>query len=146
MKTAKELQMELDGKAVSLYTLFNKKGMSADITNYGAKVIRLMVPDKNGIFDDVVLAFDTLEEVVEKAYIMNPELDTQNRKAIMKQMTPVIIKKLFSLGINSSYTIHNIFNRIYKFHKSTWNNWCYCWWNRWNINCSYVLESKKKTI
>ncbi|MDQ1284468.1 MAG: hypothetical protein QG620_816 [Patescibacteria group bacterium] len=39
-----------------------------------------------------------LEEVVEKAYIMNPELDTQNRKAIMKQMAPLIVEKLFSLG------------------------------------------------
>jgi len=66
MKTAKELQIELDGKPVSLYTLFNKKGMSADITNYGGKIIRLLVPDKNGKFDDVVLAFDTLEEVIEK--------------------------------------------------------------------------------
>jgi len=66
MKTVKELQMELDGKPVSLYTLFNKKGMSVDITNYGAKIIRLLVPDKNGKFDDVVLGFDTLEEYVEK--------------------------------------------------------------------------------
>jgi len=39
-----------------------------------------------------------LEEVVEKAYLMNPELDTQNRKALMKQMTTMIIDKLFSLG------------------------------------------------
>jgi len=66
MKTVKELQLELDGKPVTLYTLFNKKGMSVDITNYGAKIIRLMAPDKNGVFDDVVLAFDTLEEVIEK--------------------------------------------------------------------------------
>jgi len=66
MKTAKELEIELNGKPVSLYTLYNKNGMSADITNYGAKIIRLMVPDKNGKFDDVVLAFDTLEEVIEK--------------------------------------------------------------------------------
>jgi len=66
MKTAKQLQIELDGKPVSLYTLFNKNGMSVDITNYGGKIIRLLVPDKNGKFDDVVLAFDTLEEVIEK--------------------------------------------------------------------------------
>jgi Galactose mutarotase and related enzymes len=66
MKTVKELEIELNGKPVSLYTLFNKNGMSVDITNYGAKIIRLMVPDKNGKFDDVVLAFDTLEEVIEK--------------------------------------------------------------------------------
>ena len=42
--------------------------------------------------------FLKLEEVVEKQYIMNPELDTQNRKAIMKSMTPIVINKLFSLG------------------------------------------------
>jgi hypothetical protein len=39
-----------------------------------------------------------LEEFVEKQYILNPELDTQNRKMIMKKMTPMIIDKLFSLG------------------------------------------------
>ncbi|HLP04077.1 MAG TPA: aldose epimerase family protein [Paludibacter sp.] len=66
MKTVKELEKELNGKPVSLYTLYNKNGMSADITNYGAKILRLMVPDKNGKFDDVVLAFDTLDEVIEK--------------------------------------------------------------------------------
>lgn len=66
MKTVQELQMELDGKPVSIFTLFNKSGMSVDITNYGAKIIRLYAPDKNGEFADVVLAFDTLEEVIEK--------------------------------------------------------------------------------
>ena len=42
--------------------------------------------------------FLKLEEVVEKQYLMNPDLDTQNRKAIMKKMTPIVIEKLFSLG------------------------------------------------
>ena len=42
--------------------------------------------------------FLKLEEIVEKKYIMDPDLDTQNRKAIMKTMTPMIIDKLFSLG------------------------------------------------
>jgi aldose 1-epimerase len=66
MKTAKELELELNDKKVSLFTLFNKKGMSVDITNYGGKIIRLLAPDKNGKFEDLVLAFDTLEEVIEK--------------------------------------------------------------------------------
>ncbi|MFA6159623.1 MAG: DUF4012 domain-containing protein [Parcubacteria group bacterium] len=39
-----------------------------------------------------------LEEYVEKRYIMNPEIDTQNRKEIMKKMAPMMIEKLFSLG------------------------------------------------
>jgi hypothetical protein len=39
-----------------------------------------------------------LEEQVEKAYIMNPEIDTQNRKAILKKMAPIILEKLFTMG------------------------------------------------
>jgi len=39
-----------------------------------------------------------LEEQVEKAYIMDPELDTQNRKIIMKKMTAVLISKLTQLN------------------------------------------------
>ncbi|MDM8005914.1 MAG: aldose epimerase family protein [Phycisphaerae bacterium] len=50
----------LDGAKVDLYRLTNANGMRADITTYGGIVVRLMVPDKNGKFDDVVLGFDSL--------------------------------------------------------------------------------------
>jgi aldose 1-epimerase len=56
----------VDGKPVSLYTIVNANGMSCDITNYGAKIIRLFAPDRNNNFADVVLAFDTLDEIIEK--------------------------------------------------------------------------------
>lgn len=56
----------IDGKPVSLYTIVNANGMSCDITNYGGKIIRLFAPDRNKKFDDVVLAFDTLDEIIEK--------------------------------------------------------------------------------
>ncbi|MFZ2188686.1 MAG: DUF4012 domain-containing protein [Candidatus Moraniibacteriota bacterium] len=49
-------------------------------------------------------AFLKLEEVVEKQYIMNPDIDTQNRKAIMKKMLPIIIDKLFTFGNISKLT------------------------------------------
>lgn len=39
-----------------------------------------------------------LEEIVEKAYIMNPDIDTQNRKAILKKMAPIILENLISVG------------------------------------------------
>lgn len=53
-------------KHALVFTLENKNGMSCEITNYGAKVIKLFVPDKNSKFDDMVLGFDTLEEYFEK--------------------------------------------------------------------------------
>ncbi|HJU57042.1 MAG TPA: aldose epimerase family protein [Pyrinomonadaceae bacterium] len=53
-----------DGKEVSIYTLTNRKGAEARITNYGGIVVSLRVPDRKGQMDDVVLGFDTLDEYV----------------------------------------------------------------------------------
>ncbi len=43
---------------VVLYTLTNENGMSASITNYGAALVKLNVPDKEGNLRDVVLGYD----------------------------------------------------------------------------------------
>ncbi len=47
---------------MDIYTLTNKNGLSAKITNYGGIVIALNVPDKSGQLGDVVLGYDTLED------------------------------------------------------------------------------------
>ncbi len=57
----------------------------------------ITVPGYSGEFNSQN-ASRKLEEIVEKAYIMNPELDTQNRKAILKTMAPMIMQKLLTLG------------------------------------------------
>ena len=46
---------------VQLYTLTNAKGLVAKITNYGAIVTELHVPDRAGRLSDIVLGFDTLD-------------------------------------------------------------------------------------
>ncbi|MDD2971635.1 MAG: galactose mutarotase [Lachnospiraceae bacterium] len=51
-----------DGKAVELYTIENKNGMKAQVMTYGAILVRLFVPDKDGKIDDVVLGFDKVED------------------------------------------------------------------------------------
>lgn len=55
---------EVDGKTVALYTLRNPNGMVCCITNCGAKIIQLLVPDCRGQFDDVVLGYESLDGVV----------------------------------------------------------------------------------
>jgi aldose 1-epimerase len=50
----------VDGKEVYLYTLRNKAGMEARITNYGGIVVSLLVPDKSSVPGDVVLGYDSL--------------------------------------------------------------------------------------
>lgn len=50
-----------DGRDVYSYTLSNANGMQARVISYGAILVNLMVPDKNGNAADVVLGYDSLE-------------------------------------------------------------------------------------
>jgi aldose 1-epimerase len=60
-KVAEVTAKTADGQAVELYTLSNKTGAKATITTYGARVVTLKMPDKQGKFDDIVLGFDNLD-------------------------------------------------------------------------------------
>lgn len=51
-----------DGLEVSLFTLENKNGMKAEITNYGGIIVSLHVADKEGKLEDVVLGCDSLDD------------------------------------------------------------------------------------
>jgi aldose 1-epimerase len=49
------------GKQTALYTLKNSNGLVAQITNFGAKIVSIYVPDKNGSFKDIVLGYESIE-------------------------------------------------------------------------------------
>ncbi len=48
------------GDSTSLVTLKNASGMEVCITNYGGRIVSISVPDKDGVFQDVVLGFDSV--------------------------------------------------------------------------------------
>ena len=50
---------EVDGKQTDLFVLENKNGMEVCITNFGGRIVSVMVPDKDGVMRDVVLGFDS---------------------------------------------------------------------------------------
>lgn len=52
----------IDGKDVMLYILNNKHGAELAITNYGAKIVSLMVPDRDGKLTDVVTGHNSIDE------------------------------------------------------------------------------------
>lgn len=54
----------IDGKQTTLYILKNSNGMQASITNYGGRLVSLVVPDKNGKPTDVVVGFDSVQGYV----------------------------------------------------------------------------------
>ncbi len=53
---------EYNGKTTALYTLTNKSGMEMCITNFGGRIVSLMVPDRDGNMVDVVLGFDNVND------------------------------------------------------------------------------------
>lgn len=55
-------EIEIQGKSVSLWTLHNKHGMEMTVTNYGAKIVSLWVPDKNKQLVDVVTGYNNIED------------------------------------------------------------------------------------
>ena len=57
-------QLPENGEA-SLFSITNSNGMSLKISDYGAIIQSIKVPDREGKMDDVVLGFDTLQEYLQ---------------------------------------------------------------------------------
>ncbi len=54
------------GEQIEFYTFRNSSGIEAAITNYGGRLVTLKLPDRNGMFEDVVLGFDSLDGYIGK--------------------------------------------------------------------------------
>ena len=52
---------QIDGKENNLYVMKNANGMEVCVINYGARIVSVMVPDKKGNMQDVVLGFDDID-------------------------------------------------------------------------------------
>ncbi len=57
----------VNGDSVKLYTLKNQNGLEACITNFGGRVVSLMVPDRDGKMTDVVLGYDNIAQYADAA-------------------------------------------------------------------------------
>ncbi|MBF6596911.1 MAG: galactose mutarotase [Fermentimonas sp.] len=55
-------QTVIDGDSTNLYVLTNKNGMEVTVTNFGGRIVSVMVPDKDGNLKDVVLGFDNIDD------------------------------------------------------------------------------------
>ena len=55
-------QTEVSGKKTDLFVLKNKNGMEVCVTNFGGRIVSVLVPDKEGMMRDVVLGFDSIQD------------------------------------------------------------------------------------
>ena len=51
-----------EGDTTRLYVMTNTNGMEVCVTNIGGRIVSVLVPDKNGVMQDVVLGFDDIEK------------------------------------------------------------------------------------
>ena len=106
------------GKDIKLYTMKKENGMEASVTNLGACLVRLLVPNDRGEVRDVVLGFDSAEE-----YLYNPSFmggtigRSANRLAGAKFS---IDGKEYPLSVNDNdNNLHSEFGK--GFHKVIWD-------------------------
>ncbi|MGD0306497.1 MAG: aldose epimerase family protein [Candidatus Acidiferrales bacterium] len=105
-----------DGQSIDIYTLKNSKGMEARITNFGATLVSLRVPDRAGKFDDVVLGFDSLDGYVKLTTYYGATIGRYGNRIAHGQF--VLDGKTYNLPKNNGEnTLHGGING---FNKHVW--------------------------
>lgn len=103
-------------KKANIYTLHGKNGLEAQITNYGAKIVSLTVPNKDGEKADVVLGFNTLEEWQTKETYFNAVIGRYANRIKNGQFT--LDGKTYQLPINNGG--NSLHGGIQGFNEKVW--------------------------
>jgi len=74
----------IDEKPTQLYVMKNANGMEVCVTNIGGRIVSVMVPDKNGNMQDVVLGFDNIKD-------MNPSIPTLELSLVVM---PIVLPRV----------------------------------------------------
>ncbi|MBW8315711.1 MAG: galactose mutarotase, partial [Hydrogenophaga sp.] len=56
---------EFDGRPTALFLLHNERGMAVAVCNQGAKILQIVVPDRDGQPGDVALGYDSLDDLLQ---------------------------------------------------------------------------------
>jgi aldose 1-epimerase len=122
LPSASAFEKIIDGKQTHLYILQNKAGVQVAITNYGAYVVGILVPDKTGKPTSVALGFDTIEGLL---------MQTNYYGATVGRYANRIAKGKFTLnGEECSLHINNGPNSLH----GGKNNFSYVVWNARQID------------
>lgn len=106
-----------DGKVVNLYTLANGKGMQVSVINFGGIIQSLKLPDRNGVIEDVVLGFDSLEPYLQNAPYLGAIIGRYGNRIANGRFT--LEGKEYSLPINNDP--NHLHGGTIGFDKVFWN-------------------------
>lgn len=103
-------------KKAQIYTL-RGAGIEAGISNYGAKIVRLIVPDQQGEKADVILGFNTLEEWQKQETYFNAVIGRFANRIKKGQFT--LDGKQYQLPINNGE--NSLHGGIHGFNEKIWD-------------------------
>lgn len=107
-----------NGAVAKLFVIKNNNNMSITLSNFGAILVSLFVPDKNGKIDDVVLGFDTLEKYFTNDVCYFGSTIGRNSNRI-KNSEFVLNNKTYYLNINEKG--NNLHSGDNCYNKRLWN-------------------------
>ncbi len=106
-----------EGREVTLYTLSNSKGMKASVTDYGAILVSLQVPARDGSLRDVVLGYDSVEGYFKNGSFFGATIGPSANRIANASFT--IDGKVYSLDANDNgNNLHS--HKELGFHKRLW--------------------------
>ena len=76
------------GETVKIFHLENKSGAYAEVTDFGAILVKVCVPDKDGTLTDVVLGYDDLPSYeVNGCLSVQPSAETETASAVRNSLS-----------------------------------------------------------
>ena len=107
----------VDGQAVELFTLTNAHGVQIKLTNYGGIITSLRTPDRSGVFDDVVLGYDSLAGYVRNSPYFGAIVGRYGNRIARGQFA--LDGSTYSLAINNGPNA--LHGGLRGFDKRVWN-------------------------
>lgn len=98
---------------IEKYTLENDQGFSVSFLNLGGTIMSIMAPDKNGNFENVVLAYDHAEQYIENPYYLGALIGRVAGRVPNAELGP------YRLEANEGE--HHLHGGPHGFHQVFWN-------------------------
>lgn len=117
LKKEESFRKELKGKKVDLYTLTNGEGITVQITNYGGKIVSIIVPDKNGNLGNVCMGYDSLDQYINGSASMGATIGPYANRIAYAEFE--LDGKIYKLDNNNGQ--HSIHGGSASFRSRVWD-------------------------
>jgi aldose 1-epimerase len=122
-----------DGRDVTIYKVTSPTGMVMEVTNYGGIITRLTAPDRDGMFEDIVLGYDNLEGYLTETPYFGAIIGRYGNRIAKGQFT--LDGETYTLAQNNGE--NHLHGGIQGFDKVLWNAEPFSMGNEYGIVFTY---------